>query len=159
MNNSESILLKLDKFVEKQIHDIPNLIIMHNEDGSYELYDSFIIVKKNNKFEVTKKTSYSNKNFFTLKNAVTWCIFEYRNKIIEANRVENLDRIISSIMGEIEVHKYLMKKTTDIDKKFVYLSKLSDSVHKKTIAFKELNNLITDSKYWQLEQFYKNNQI
>lgn len=158
MINSEKILSKLNNFVNREYDKAAKVIIFQNDDGSYELFDIFIITREENTYVVQKKTSYLSKTFFSLKNAVSWCIFEYKNKLNEANRVESLDRILNSILAEIDTHKYLVERTSDLDKKMIYLSKLSDNQVRKRSVFKELNYLTNSSYYLQLKQFAKNNQ-
>lgn len=158
MTNSEHVLSKLNNFVNREYDKAVKVSIFRNDDGSYELFDVFVINKTEDRFIVEKKTSYISKTFYSLKNAVTWCIFEYKNKLNESNRVESLDRVLNSVLAEIDLHKYLVEKTSDVNKKLIYLSKLSDNRARKRGVLKELNYLINNSRHLQLQQFAKNNQ-
>lgn len=147
-----------DFFAREYYKGAADISIFRNEDGSYELFNTFIIFSEKNKFKVTKKTSFISKNFASLKNAVTWCIYEQRNKITESQRIEELDRLIFSLDAEIELHKQLIEKTKNIDNKLIYYAKLTDEqVKRKTLA-EEITKYVKISEAWQTDRFNKKDQ-
>mgnify|MGYP003332683708 FL=1 len=96
--------------------------------------------------------------FYSLKNAVTWCIFQKRNKLREANRVEYLDKSLESIRNMIVWHKTLIKKVTDPEIRLIYLAKLSYDDSKRRTLLKELNSFLQEGKGWQNNRLHYNTQ-
>ena len=156
---SNKFVTKINDFFNREYKKgAADISIFKNEDGSYELFDKFIISNQNNKFQVTKKTSYTTKNFASLKNAVCWCINDQRNKIAEMRRIEELDRLIFSVDAEIELHLNLISKTKSIDNKLIYYAKLSDEKIKRRVLQDECNKLVKLSETWQIDRFNKKDQ-
>lgn len=153
MNNQ---IEKIEKFFSKDfILKYKNLMIFQNENGSYDLFDRYTVSSKHNAgYKLVSKYNSTQKTFFSLKNAVSWCIFDYRNKFAERNRIEYLDAAIVSIESEIQVHKSLVnKKTINYEDKLVYYSKLSEELIKKKQFQEEMNSFVIQSKMWQVEKF------
>ena len=95
-----------DFFNKDFIKNISDIAILKHDDNCYELFDKYLIQgSKNEGYTVTVKHSFTEVSFYTLKNAVTWCIFQKRNKIREANRIEHLDKSLESIRNMIVWHK------------------------------------------------------
>ena len=64
-----------------------------------------------------------------------------------------LDRGISSEDAQIEVHKALFSKAKSTEDKHIFLAKLSEDKHKRNAMFKELNEYISESNYWQQNKY------
>ena len=150
---------KLDSFFNREYHrGTSDIAIIQTGDNSYELFDKYTITKDKSEFIVVKSTAQVTKKFFSLKHAVTWCIFDFRNKINETFRIEELDRSLSSILYSIDLHRHLINKTKDTDNKLLYFAKLTDEELKKKSILKEISFFINTSKKYQLEQFAKKHQ-
>jgi len=146
---------KLEKFFSKDfILKYKNLIILQNEDGTYDLFDRYCITKWKNRYKIIFRYNSNEKIFSSIKNAVTWCIFDYRNRFTECNRIEYLDKILSSIDNGIVIHKSLLnKKSIDYSDKLIYASKLSEEISRKKYMQEEMNSFIVQSRIWQSEKF------
>lgn len=148
---------KLDSFfstdLEKTVADI---IILENANGGYELFNKYDLYKKNNFVKVVVRHTYTVKEFSSLKIAVSWCIFDKRNKIVEAKRLEQLDQLLTGISVSIHAHKKTLAVSSNIDHKLIVSAKLSNDQHKKKLLIHEISGLIQNSKNWQLGQFNKN---
>lgn len=153
MNSTKKLLTKLDDFFIKEYQEISKVSIIKNKDGSYDFFDKYLICKTNNGYQVTKKTTYVKVSFSFLKNAVSWCIFDFRNKLAECTKIENLDRSLASIETSIVWHNKLIKATKDKENIILYYAKMSDELAKKTNYQKELSILINDCKIWQTKRF------
>lgn len=148
-----------DFFNKDFIRNISDIAILKHEDGSYELFDKYIVQgTKNDGFTVSVKYTFNNVFFYSLKNAVTWCIFQKRNKLREANRVEYLDKSLESIRNMIVWHKTLIKKVTDPEIRLIYLAKLSYDDSKRRTLLKELNSFLQEGKGWQNNRLHYNTQ-
>lgn len=143
-----------DFFNKDFINHTSNIAIFKNQDGSYELFNRYEITgSKNDGYVITIKHSFTSIFFYSLKNAVTWCIFEKRNKIYESNRIVHLDHSLNNIKNMRLWHKKLLKNTKNIDRKMVYLAKLSFDCNKYNNLLKELNEFTTTSKFWQTQVY------
>lgn len=152
-------IAKLDKFFKKEfVNNMDDVAIFRNSDGSYELFDKYLIHKNEDYYRLTTKYSSTTKCFSSLKNAVTWCIFDKRNKLDVLSRIEELDRMIDGMDISINIHKKLIEKSKDRELKLIYAAKLSQEqvVRKKYIN--ELLTFINDSKYWQSQRFAAKSQ-
>jgi len=144
---------KLKQFFIREIADNTDILILQDEDGSYELFNRFKIHKINNGYKTISNYNSDEKLFSTLQNAVTWCIFENRNKFNQAKRVEYLDKMLAGTETNIEVHKKLIRKTKDLENKLIYISKMSQEQAKRKLMLREMSNFIAESKMWQTKKF------
>ena len=133
---------------------VSSVLITVDDFGNYELFDRYIISKNTaNEIQVRFKHSHTVKQFSALPIAVSWCIFDKRNKISETQRIEYLDTILSGLNSSILVHRKSLNTRKDEESKYISLAKLSEDEHKKKVLNKELAKLILDSKQYQLRQF------
>ena len=142
--------------VEKDsiISNLQEVIIFQEEDGTYQLFNKYRITKLSEfEFNVSAYRSATTNNFYTLKNAVTWCIFDKQNKVYETNRISELDKKLGGIDVDISIHTRLFKKNKDMTTKLIYLSKLTEDKLKKRIITTELYTYILESKRWQIQRF------
>jgi len=141
----------------KFISTLQELIIFKDEIGVYQLFNKYSITKtKEDSYRITTNTWADSKIFFSLKNAVTWCIFDKRNKICELNKIEELDKKLSGMDTIIQQHSNLIKKSKKAEDKLIFLNKLSeDKIIKKRIL-KELNLYEIESTAWQMNRFSGN---
>lgn len=121
------------------------------KDGSYELFNKFLIKKEENSYRI--ETSTCVKHFNYLKNAVTWCILYKRNLLGEMLILEELDMRLVSIELNIKQHLRLCKRAKTLEDKLLFLDKLNEDKLKQISINKELNFFINDAKEWQLKQF------
>ena len=148
-----------DFFNKDFIKNISDIAILKQDDGSYELFDKYFIKgSKSDGYSVSVKHSFTTVFFYSLKNAVTWCIFQKRNKVREASRIEHLDKSLESIRNMIVWHKTLIEKVKDPDTKLIYLAKLSYDDSKKRSLIKELNSFLLEGKGWQNNRLSHNVQ-
>ena len=157
---SNKIIEKVTKFLTNEFtQTVGNIAIFKNDDGSYELFDRYIISEtKNDTFTVSIRNSYTIKIFNSLKNAVTWCTFEKRNKFYQSTRIEQLDTAIGSINVSINIHQTLIKKSKELDKKMIYIAKLNEERLRRKSMATEMNSYIVESKYWQTKKFAQTEQ-
>ena len=99
-------LNKLDSFfsadLEKTVADV---IILQHSTGGYELFNKYDLYKENNFVKVMVRYTHTIKEFSSLKVAMSWCIYDKRNKITEAKRLEQLDQLLTGINVAINSHK------------------------------------------------------
>lgn len=133
--------------------------IFKDHDGIYHLYGKYYIIPVESKkiYNIYVKGTHTNKSFYTLKNAVSWCISDKRHKFVESNRIEQLDKDIFRIETSLQLYEKLIKRTRDTEQKLIYLAKQShEKIKKKNIKY-ELNKLISSMDAWQIAQFNNEN--
>lgn len=143
----------MDKVTLK--NKINDLFIVREDDGSYNLFGKYLIKKEQNSFKVFLEESNDPYEFSSLRNAVTWCIFEKNNKLKETKRIHELDELISSLDVLIAQHTKLVKKTKNEDK-YIYCAKLAENKYRKRQALSEIEGYANLSRYWQNKKFAEN---
>lgn len=137
---------------------ISDLLIIRENDGSYFLFGKYKIVVDdlgNHKLLYSFDDELIH-NFSNLRNAVTYCVFEKNKKTKFLPRIIELDSTLGSLEVMIAQHEKLLKKSTDSDKKSIYLAKLYEEKLKKREMTKEINGFIQTSKYWQTKKYDEN---
>lgn len=147
-------LAKIEKFIPKSyIKDLEDVIVYQNEDGSYELFNKYKIEKLSSNEYNVYIWGISSLTFYSLKNAVTWCTYDKRNRVLDSNRIHYLDSGLVRIEAMIEQHQRLVKKANNPDSKLIYLAKLTEEkLHKKQML-SEIGSYINQSKLWQTQRF------
>lgn len=143
----------MDKLLLKK--KIKDLFIVKENDGSYVLFGKYIIIRNNDIFQVYIDGENSNYTFYSLKNAVSWCVFEKNNKRKENQRLCELDQLISSLNVHILQYEKIVKKKVGEDRD-IFISKLTEEKNRKKIAMKEINKFIEQSRYLQIGKFKEN---
>jgi hypothetical protein len=138
---------------QHDLRSLQDIAIFQDELGRYNLFGTYIITKENENFNVTLETTYTSYEFSTLKNAVTWCTLDKRNRIIDAKRIVQLDKKLTSLDTAIIVHTNLVRKAKSPEDRLIYLAKLSGEKLEKRKILEEIDTYINDSKRWQTQRF------
>lgn len=144
------------KDLVRKIHD---LFIVREYDGSYNLFGKYVVHENNGLYKVTVLNDDKFGVFGTLKNAVTWCVFEKNNKYKEKRRLEELDELLASTDVSIAIHAKLVQRTVDLESKSIYQAKLVEEKRKKRYLLKEINDYNNLSKYMQRKKYDESGQI
>ena len=137
---------------------INKLFIVKEDDGTYNLFGKFIILPINDLYKVQNLNEDRTYIFSSLKNAVTYCVFEKNNKKRETCRIIDLDETIGSLEMKILQYTKLLKKADEAGNE-IYSAKITESRYKRALAIRELEGYINDSKYYQSKEFKENQQI
>lgn len=142
-----------NQFLKTKIED---LFIVKENDGSYNLFGKYVIFpESSNLYKVSilgEQTSYS---FSSLRNAVTWCVFEKNKKYKEIKRIYELDELIGSLEVSIAQNKKLLERAKEMDK-YIFAAKLEEAKYKKRNAIREIEEYATLSRHWQTKKFKEN---
>lgn len=146
---------KIEKIMTSElIGDLEDIVIFQNSDGSYDLFNTYVIEKKSDKeYFVSMKKTHTEHSFYSMKNAVTWCIFDKRNRIVQANRILLLDNQLGGLDVDIQLHTKIFKNSKNSEDKLIFLAKLNEDKLKKKTVTDELYTYINDSKQWQTKRF------
>ena len=137
----------------KEMASLQDLIIFQDTDGSYQLFNKYSILKKNDEYEVTVLTSDKKLHFSSLKNATAWCIFDKRDKFYETRRIQELDGKLSGLEVDIQIHQKMYREAKTEGDQLIYIAKLSEDRLRRKIMLEELAEYTTDSKHWQERRY------
>jgi hypothetical protein len=152
MNNK--VLTKINKFLAKELfQNMNDIIIFQNDDGSYEFFNKYNVIKEVCGYQVYSKYNSETHRFSSLKSAAAWCIFENRNKYVQAKRIEYLDQMISGSEVSIEMQRNLLKKAKETESKLIYAAKLNEEQHKRKRMITEMQSYIRESSRLQTQKF------
>lgn len=156
---NDKIINRVTQFLSKELfHKMSDIAIFKNMDGSYELFNKYVINEENDSYRITLKCGSEMHLFSSLKNAVTWCTFDNRNKFSQTNRIEFLDQMIAGAETNIEIHKKLIHKSKDLGNKLIYVAKMSEEQYKRTLMVQEMSSFISESRLWQTRKFAANDK-
>lgn len=137
---------------------IKELFIVREDNGSYNLFGKYSIVKdKCDNYRISIFDEDIGLRFSSLKNAVTYCVFDKSNNQKDGKRVFDLDELVSSLDFSIAQTTKLYNKA-DNDRKSILGAKIVEAKFKKKQALKEIENYINLSKIWQIKKFEENQQ-
>lgn len=149
----DKLTAKISSFLTREFFKVSNIAIIKNDDGSYEFFNRYSISENPTGYKVESKYNSEIRYFASLKNAVTWCIFENRNKFTQAKRIEYLDQMISGNETAIDLHKKLIRKSQNLEHKLIYIAKLSEEQIRKKQMVQEMASYIAESNTWQTRKF------
>jgi len=146
---------KLDNMIAtSEFAKLQDVVIFQDIDGTYNLFNKYHIRKKDvNNIVVSLNNGDDVNSFFSMKNAVCWCVFDKIGKYQLANRVIDLDMHLSSVEVHISIHSKLFKKAKKTEDKLIYLAKLNEDKFQKKAMSEELNQYIANSYAWQQKRF------
>lgn len=146
---------KLAKFIDSGLNsDIREVLVTKESSNKYTLFGKYSIVLNIRGFySVLSTKTMAIKEFSTLKTATAWCVFDHLGKYSNGQRLENLDLKLSSISTDIAVHKNMVRNTSDLDSRLIYLTKLQEDNHKRRITLQEINFYINSSRELQEQKF------
>ena len=137
-----------------EINNLQSISIFEIDPNYYVIFGKYYIKKKSKaNVEVSLINGDVVHSFFSIRNAICWCINDFRGKFLNADRIISLDRGISSEEVQISVHKNLFKKAKTTDDKLIFLAKLNEDKLKRQSMYKELDSYIGESDYWQQKKF------
>ena len=144
----------LTRILDKEkLLKLESQIVYQDTDGTYRLFGEYSIKEKKQGYVLSKTYTHTVITFTELRNAVTWATLDKLNKVIESNKVLELDLQLSGATENMKVHDLLCKSTKDIDKRTVYLNKLTEDRVKKRRILSELDGYVAKAKAWQYKQF------
>jgi len=134
------------------------LFIVKEENGSYNLFGKYTIIKDTyDNYRIAIFEEDIGLDFGSLKNAVTYCVFDKNNKQKDGQRVFDLDQSVSSLDFSIAQNTKLYNNADD-ERKNILSAKIVEAKFKKKQALKEIENYVNLSKYWQIKKFEENQQ-
>jgi hypothetical protein len=151
---NDKLVTKVNQFLSKELfQNMNDIAIFQNDDGSYEFFNKYLVIKHHSGYKVKTKFDSHERLFSSLKFAVTWCIFENRNKYVRAKRIEYLDQMLAGSEVSIEIHRHLIKKAKETENKLIYVAKLTEEQAKRKKMLGEMYTYVNESKSLQTQKF------
>jgi hypothetical protein len=146
---------RLDSIIAtSEFSKLQDVIIFQDTDGAYKLFNKYSLKKTSDTDVVVSLIKGDEINcFFSIKNAVCWCVFDKLGKYRLADRVIDLDMSLSSVEVHIAIHSKLFKKAKKTEDKLIYLAKLNQDRLQKKAMSEELSQYIQNSYTWQQKRF------
>lgn len=143
-----------EAFASDELARLQDIIIFQNSDGSYSLYNKYIITPLDkHEFVVTAHNSGLEKKFNMLKNATAWCVYDKLNKFSGANRIQELDGRMAGADVDFLNHQRLFKKATSQEDQLIFAAKMTEDRSRKNLMLEELQSYTSLSKNWQIKRF------
>jgi hypothetical protein len=154
---TDKIFKKIERVIQKdQLRSLEDIIVYQDENGIYQLFETYSIEKVDSLYVVSGNKMTKNLSFSILKNAVTWCTYDKRNRIIDAKTIFELDQQLSRIDSDIIIRQSMIHRTTIADEKLIYIAKLGEDKIRRKQMVKQLDDYIQESKNWQIKRLSKN---
>lgn len=136
------------------IKDIKELFIVQEDDGTYNIFGTYLISKKNELYfvSVIDDPYIQPIDFSSLRYAVTYCVFDKNQKNKENKRLCELDRYIGALNVHIAQHEKMVKKSSFPDK-LIYVAKLNEEKLRKRKFLQELERYLSVSKHLQTSKY------
>lgn len=149
---------KIEKFIEKELHSLKDILILRHNTNQYFLFDKYEITACKNQYLVELSDIYRTETFNYLPCAVTWCLYHFNKKHSALKRIQQLDNRLTSLDLSIKIHNRMLSEKRSTDDICVLETKLEDELLKKERLQRELHILIDASKRWQLKKFKEKTQ-
>lgn len=151
--NEKKKLAILQKIVTSTDLESLKDVLIYDTPYGYDLFGEYSITKKSNKYIVTKENTDLFEVFYNLKLAIVWVTMYKRNRLIDSNRIRDLDMLLEGSMLSYEQHKKLFDSSKDVDQRSLYFIKLQEDKVRKTAIIDELNRFVISAKNWQLNRY------
>lgn len=152
----DKLIKKIERVIPKdQIKSLQDIVVYQDENGIYQLFEQYSIEKVGANYIVSGKTLINDLSFSVLKYAVTWCTYDKRNKIVDANAILNLDHKISRLESDINIRQSMVKNAKTPDDKLIYIAKLGEDKLRRKQMVEQLDSFVRESRNWQISRLSK----
>ena len=145
---------KLANFInDKMTAAVKGVMLTRDNTGKYYFFGKYIVINSKNIYKVYCLENDSVIDFYNLKNATAWCVFDNTGNYSDARRIHYLDLKLSSIDLDIAIHKNKLKALKNASTSLIYITKLQEDVYKRKLVLLELSNHINKSRKIQDNNF------
>lgn len=95
--------LDFKRVLEPKLKSLKDITIFQLSGNNIEMFGKYVVSKHDAYYSVLRLTDDSLEKFRNSKTAATWCVLDKNNLIIQANRLLELDRLISSLEVETQI--------------------------------------------------------
>jgi hypothetical protein len=120
----------------------------------YALFNRYSITRHDGYVTVFRRSDAQYFEFTEIKHALTWVILDKHNKYSERNRILTLDRELTSVRVDQQIHRRLRAKYTG-DLRSIYTMKLQLDRDKEKRIVAECDKYITMANKYHLQGIKK----
>jgi hypothetical protein len=154
MKISDKDIHKISSIIDNmEMHQLEDIAVFQEDDGSYNMFGKYEIKKVKDSYNVSAVGGNFIHSFYKLRYAVCWCIFDRRNKFYDSRKIIELDRQLSSIDIDIQIHQRLLKKSKVSDERIIFACKLNEDKDRRARVLRELMAYVIVSNQWQINRF------
>jgi hypothetical protein len=144
MNNRErqiisDIYSQLATVVSSTYEKFADKILMQTEHGTL-VFNRYLIRDNSTGVDLVLRNG-DQIAFSSSKTALAYCILDYNNKILASKRLAELDRLLSSVEIDVEIHRHL-KRRGSIEQHVIYHSKLQHDLMRKQQIREEIDKYL-----------------
>lgn len=143
---------RFEAMLEDVLHGLQDIAIIQDEN-CYIVFNRYVITPRDGEIHVNNRWNWDAYTFCNMRHAITWCVYDHRNRIIDANNIRSLDRQYSSAMFEIALHRQLSQRSNKIDDYCLQQSKLLEAQLQLNHIRDQIDDYIHDSKSFQTQKF------
>lgn len=148
----EKIFQKLEKIISTDLDSLQDNLIL--KDGEkYYVFNQFTIEKSGNNSYSVLADSGLEKNFSTLRYALSWCIatkFRY-NEL--ANSITKLDSEKIRIADDVKMRESLFTRMKNPEQREAVQTKITSKKHTLRVVENRLAKCVSLAKYYQIRGF------
>ena len=137
----------VQRVLQPKLDALKDVAILQLSQNEIEMFGKYSVIKTKDLHKVKRKTDDTVREFRNSKAAAAWCILDKTNKVVEANRLLELDHRISSL--EVEQSIYETISTKDTVRNAIRQGKLSETRLRIRLNRKEIDKYITIAHQWQ----------
>lgn len=137
---------------EDDLENLANSLVIHNGNG-YELFGEYLLYKSHSYYKLEKYKTHGDRYFYNMRNAVIYATLDKQNKVFDAQRVAELDKMLEGAVANGTLHQTLYKKSKNLDNKALYYAKLSEDSEKRRKILNQLDTYALQVKNWQYRKF------
>jgi hypothetical protein len=134
------IYSQLAQLVNQGYAKVADDVIVDTEFGTV-VFNRYVIRPINNGVELINRSGTKDMTFSSSKHALVWAILDRHNKILEANRLIELDCLLSSSQIDAQIHERLKRKG-GIDQHLINHSKLQYDLARQKQFREEIDKYI-----------------
>jgi hypothetical protein len=136
----------VQRVLQPKLDALKDIAIIQISNSEIEMFGKYSVTKIKDQHLVRRKTDDIQHEFRNSKAAAAWCILDKTNKIVEANRLLELDRKISSLEIEQKIYENPAK---DMLGSAIKQALLTETRLKIRSNLKESDKYITIAHQWQ----------
>ena len=136
----------VQRVLQPKLDALKDIAIIQLSNNEIEMFGKYSVTKIKNQHRVRRKTDDIEHKFRNSKAAAAWCILDKTNKVVEANRLLELDSKISSLEVEQEIYEIPAK---DMLGRAIKQALLAETRLKIRLNQKEIDKYITIAHQWQ----------
>lgn len=147
--NQES---KIEQWAERELRKAMDKVILPDDEGGYLVFGKYHIYPEGRGVQV-RTLGNEIHCFMNKRNAMSWCILDYKGQYTLANRLIALDIRKNTLGSDIHIRRNIGERGKTPDFREIINTKLSTKLQTFNAVNQELDKCINYAKYLQTKGF------